>query len=273
MRLLAALALAGTAVLVGPAPASQAAETGTQTETFSLGDLDESGSGTFDQFDPSLGTLTAVALTADVTMNFTVCITNLSEEAASVNSGSATGSSSVAFAGDVVAEGTGQFTVPAIELAASEGLDGCDAWEGAGGDPEVAPDGANSQLVTDSASDSWSTTLTDAAQLAPYIGTGTVGFDYEASSLSDLAQPSEWTLVFLAGGEGEVSVTYTYTEGDVGGICEDNSTADECDEGEVGGIQDLPDTGGPIGWLMPLGVGLAFLGAVLAVAARRPHSA
>ncbi|WP_182378778.1 choice-of-anchor E domain-containing protein [Nocardioides sp. WS12] len=258
VRIAAAGAVASVTVFtMGVAPAS--AVTGdTQTVTFDLGDLDASGTGQIEQFDPDLGELTSVKIEAEVTMDFAVCITNLSEEASSVNSGNVSGAAPLTFAGDVVAQTSGAMEVPALELAANGGTDGCSAWEEAGGDPNTAPAGANSQLTAGSDSDTFSTTITDEAALAPYVGTGTVGFDYTASSASNLSQPSEWTLVFLASGAGEVNVTYTYDEGDVGGI----------DEGDG----DLPNTGGPDGWLVPVGAALVLAGAAL-VMVRRPHSA
>ncbi|MFW6868751.1 choice-of-anchor E domain-containing protein [Nocardioides sp. CPCC 206347] len=258
LRIAAATAAASVTVLtMGVAPAS--AVTGeTQTVTFDLGDLDASGTGQIEQFDPALGELTSVKIEAEVTMDFAVCVTNLSEAAASVNSGNVSGAAPLTFAGDVIAQTSGAMAVPAVELPPNEGSDGCSAWLEAGADPNTPPAGANSSLTAGSDSDTFSTTITDEAALAPYTGTGTVGFDYTASSASDLAQPSEWTLVFLASGAGEVNVTYTYDEGDVGGIVDNDG--------------DLPNTGGPDGWLVPVGAGLVLAGAAL-VMVRRPHSA
>lgn len=258
LRIAAATAAASVTVFtMGVAPAT-AATGDTQTVTFDLGDLDASGTGQIEQFDPALGTLTSVEIEAEVTMDFAVCITNLSEEVASVNSGNVSGAAPLTFAGDLVVQTSGAMAVPALELAPNAGTDGCAAWQEAGGDPNTQPAGANSQLTTGSDIDTYSTTITDQAALAPYTGTGTVGFDYTATSASDLSQPSEWTLVFLASGQGEVSVTYTYDEGDVGGIVDSDG--------------DLPNTGGPDGWLVPLGAGLVLAGAGL-VMVRRPHSA
>ena len=252
VRGVAATALALAVVLIGIAPA-QAAETPTQTRSFDLGDLDVSGDGTFEQFDPSLGTLTAVRLTTDVDLDFTVCVTNLSQEAATVNAGNATGTSMVTFAGETVANAKGALTVPALDLAAG-GPDGCAGWLDAGGNPSAGPGGANSALTAGSDSKSWSRILTDPAALKPYIGTGTVGFDYDASSASDLAQPAEWTLVFLAAGQGRATVSYVY------------------EPGTFRPAAGLPATGGPAGWVGPLGIGLVLLGAGLVIhVIRRPH--
>ncbi|TWG92595.1 hypothetical protein L615_000700000020 [Nocardioides sp. J9] len=271
IRLAAAGTMSVAAVVWAGVPA-HAAETETQTITFDLGDLDESGSGAIEQFDPALGTLTSVELEANVTMDFSVCITNLSQEAASVNTGEVSGTADLTFAGDLVASTAGAMTVPGEDMPANTGIDGCADWLDAGADPGSAPAGDNSTLTVGSDTDTWSASITEAADLAPYVGTGTVSFDYTAASASDLAQPSEWTLVFLASGEGEVTVTYTYEPGEVGGICEENSNDPECDEGGGGETAGLPDTGGPLGWLMPLGAGLVLAGAVL-VMVRRPHSA
>ena len=249
VRVVAATTLALSGVLIGIAPA-QADETPTQTRTFDLGDLDRSGGGTFDQFDPSLGRLTAVRLTTDVSLDFTVCVTNLSQEAAAVNAGRATGGSTVTFAGDTVANARGSLAVPAVDLAAA-GPDGCAGWLEAGGDPATGPGGANSALTAGTDTKTWSAILTDQADLAPYIGTSTVGFDYDASSASDLAQPAEWMLVFLAAGQGKATVTYVY------------------EPGMTNPTTGLPDTGGPGAWLGPIGLGLVVVGAAVAANAVR----
>ncbi|MBM0125820.1 choice-of-anchor E domain-containing protein [Pimelobacter simplex] len=264
----------GLVVGVGVAPA-RADQTGTQTTTVDLGDLDAAGNGVFNQFDPALGTLTSVQLTAEVTMDFQVCVTNLSEGATTVNSGTATGKSSISFAGGVVAQADGALSVPAVDLQPNTGTDGCDAWQLAGGDPASQPAGANSRMTAGAQTDQWSATLTQPAQLTPYIGKGTVGFSYTSSSASNLAQPAEWTLVFLAGGSGRLSVTYTYTPGEVAGVCEAGDKSAGCDDGEAAGQVDsagLPDTGGPAGWLLLVGAGLVLAGSGL-VMVRRPHSA
>lgn len=255
-----AAATAATSILaltMGVAPAS--AETSpTEIYSFDLEDLDASGTRQIQQFDPALGTLTSVEISAKIDMHFWVCVTNLSEEAASVNSGDVSGAANLTFAGDLVANTSGAMAVPGTELAPNTGTDGCADWEASGDDLNTPPAGANSILTAGTDTDTWSETITEEAALAPYTGTGTVGFDYDASSLSNLSQPSEWTLVFLASGVGEVSVTYTYDE--VGGVVEENPE---------GG---LPNTGGPDGWLVPLGAGLVLAGAGL-VMVRRPHSA
>lgn len=268
-RVVAAAAVSFT-VVVGAGVPAQAAETATQTVSFDLGDLDMAGTGQIDQFDPTLGTLTSVKIEAEVAMDFAVCVTNLSEEAAAINTGGVSGAASLSFAGDVVAEIDGAMAVPGTELAAA-GSDGCSAWLDGGADPNTPPAGANSSLTASSDSDTWETTITDAADLTPYVGTGTVGFDYTSSSDSALTQPSEWTLAFLASGEGQVRVTYTYEPGAVAGDCEGANPPADC--GEVGGEgEGLPNTGGPLGWLVPIGALLVVAGAGM-IMVRRPHSA
>lgn len=274
LAVLAATALA--ALAAGAAPVQAAAEpvqTPTQTATFDLGDLDESGTGTFEQFDPSLGTLTSVEITAEVAMDFVVCVTNLSEAATSINTGNVSGTAPLEFAGEVVADTAGAMTVPAVELAASGGVDGCADWLEAGGDAGTPPAGANSTMTSGSDTDTWSTTLTSVAQLAPYVGTGTVPFAYSAASASDLSQPSEWTLVFLASGEGQASIRYTYLPDEIAPEKETNPPPKDNGDGEVGGVsEELPDTGGPPAWLVPLGAAMVLAGAGVVVT-RRPHSA
>lgn len=213
-RTTAAGALAGIAatalVAVAPAPAS-AETTPEQTATFDLGDLDLSGTGTFDQFDPALGELTSISISAGIEMDFAVCITNLSQGAESLPAGVASGEAPLTFAGGVIAQTTGSMDVPAVDLPAFAGTDGCADWEGAGGDPATDPVGDNSILFSGSDSDTFATTITDPAALAPYIGTGTVDFSYDPDSASTIGQPSEWTIVFLASGSGSARISYTYT--------------------------------------------------------------
>ena len=197
---------AALALTTGVGPAS-AETTGSQTTTFDLGDLDATGTGTFDQFDPSLGTLTAVHITADVTMDFDVCTTNLSDEASSVPAGEVQGSAPVTFAGGVVADAGGALALPGVTLTANAGGDPCQAWLDTG----TAPSTGDSSLVSGSDTDHFDRTLTDPAALAAYVGTGTVDYGFTASSDSAISQPSEWTIVFLAEGSGRASVVYEYT--------------------------------------------------------------
>lgn len=281
------LALAVPAVLVlGAAPAA-ADSTTPQTVAFDLGDLDESGTGTFDQFDPALGTLTGVTITGEVSMDFDVCATNLSKTATSVPSGTVSGEAVLTFAGGVVVTAEDSMPVPVLNLAASDGGDDCAAFVESG-TPPASPDSA---LISDSGVvDSFSSTLTDEAALAPYVGTGTVDFDWSPSSASDLNQPSEWTIAFLAGGEGEATIVYEYTTSE-------NPPPPETTEPSkgVGGIQAtsgaggagitpqaptvavgappaaLPDTGGPYDWLVVLAGLLLMTGGGL-IALRRTGS-
>lgn len=264
VRWAAAAAVSAGVLAWGSTPTHAAAlqsQTATQTVSFDLGDLDNAGTAQLPQFDPSLGTLTSVKLEAHVTMDFAVCITNLSQNAATVNAGDVSGTANLTFAGDLVASTAGSMPVPGTELTANAGTDGCSAWQSAGGDPGAQPAGTNSMLESGSSTDDWASTITDKAALKPYIGTGTVGFDYGASSASNLSQPAEWTLVFLASGTGKVDVTYAYEPGGVGGQAPDGGV-DAAGSG-------LPDTGGPNGWLLALGGGLVVAGGALTVTMRR----
>ncbi|WP_164545228.1 choice-of-anchor E domain-containing protein [Antribacter gilvus] len=205
MRTASALVAVGVLSIAGIGPAA-AETTPEETATFDLGDLDLSGEGTFQQFDPALGTLQSVVITADVTMDFDVCLTNLSQEASTIPAGSVSGLAPVTFAGDIVATATGAMDVPGGELTASTGADACSDWLETG----TVPTASDSFYYTETDVSPFSETLTDPAQLALYTGTGTVPFSYEASSMSDLAQPSEWTIIFLAGGSGSATISYVY---------------------------------------------------------------
>lgn len=211
-RTTAAMALAGLGALtLGVAAPAAAESTETQTVAVDLGDLDNSGSGVFDQFDPALGTLTAVTIEADVSMSFDVCTTNRSEVATTVPAGSASGEAVLTFAGGVVATASDTMSVNEDPLTGFDGTDDCAAF--ADGGP--APTGGDSSITSQAGVvETFSETITAAEQLAPYIGTGTVGFDWAPTSTSNVGQPSGWTIVFLASGDGEARITYEYTPGE-----------------------------------------------------------
>lgn len=90
-----------TTVDVGVGPAS-AETTSPESETFDLGDLDESGTVQLDAFDPSLGELTGVEVEASADMMVQPCITNTSDEAESLPEGVVSGTVEVTYAGEVV---------------------------------------------------------------------------------------------------------------------------------------------------------------------------
>lgn len=273
-RTAAVIALAGLGSLtLGVSPAA-ADTTDPQTVAVDLGDLDNAGSGVFDQFDPSLGELTAVTITAEVSMDFDVCVTNLSEVATTAPSGTATGEAVLTFAGGVVANATGAMAVPELDLAASDGGDDCDTFVDSGS----APGSADSQLTSQSGVvETFSETVTDPSQLAPYVGTGTVGFDWSPASASNVSQPSEWTIAFLARGAGEATVVYEYTPTDVSGTGSQSPT--EASQAPIESSQSptedsqqspgmLPDAGGPDGWLVALAGLLLMAGGSLIVLRR-----
>lgn len=191
---------------LSPLADADAEVTATETDQFDLGDLDLSGSGSFEQFDPALGKLRAVHLTASADMQFEVCMTNLSDDASTIPAGLASGDVPVEFAGDIVANLEGDTPVPEFTASANQGGDPCQDWL----DNGTEPSSTDSVRFSASLDDTWSRTVTNATKLKPYIGTGQVDYDYAASSASNLGQPSEWTIIFLASGAGEVSIRYEY---------------------------------------------------------------
>lgn len=140
---------------------------------------------------------------------------------------------------------------PAVtkQEAAPDG-DDCDAFVESG----TPPASADSELVSQSGVvDTFATTIIDPAQLAPYIGTGTVGFDWAPSSASNLSQPSEWTIAFLAAGAGEASVSYEYTPGENPPQPPPPELPELPEPPEAPEAPEtLPNTGGPQGWLVAL---------------------
>lgn len=291
MRRTAAVAMLGAlgAVTLGVGPAS-ADTTEEQTVIVDLGDLDNAGTGLFDQFDPALGTLTSITIEADVSMSFDVCLTNLSEDgdAIVVPAGSASGEAVLTFAGGIVATASGSMPVPETTLQPSDGGDDCSVFESTGTPPST-PD---SELISQSGVvDTFSFTTTDPDQLAPYVGTGTVSFDWAPTSASDINQPSEWTIVFLADGDGEARITYEYTPDNPPSPPPPTSTeetapppappsppatcipqgatvADDVSEADtefcpISTTTELPSTGGPSPWPVALAGLLLVIGAVL----------
>lgn len=246
-RAAAVVALAGLGSLtlgMGPAAAETTPE---QTATFDLGDLDASGTGEFDQFDPSLGTLTSISITAEVEMSFDVCVTNHSAESTVIPAGEATGDAVLTFAGDIVADVAGTMPVPELTLAEGDDTDDCTAFVEEG----VVPASDDSELTSQSGVvDTFSTTITDPAVLELYTGTGTVPFSYEPSSNAEINQPSEWTIAFLAAGAGEATIQYEYDEEGPPPSSPPPDNNPPPDDPPSGGA--LPDTGGPGSWWLAL---------------------
>ncbi|NBH04286.1 choice-of-anchor E domain-containing protein [Amycolatopsis sp. SID8362] len=192
-------------LLFAAAPAL-ADTTAVQTVQVDLGDLDKPGNGTFQQFDPSLGTLASMTITADVTMTFEVCMTNRSPEASTIDAGVVGGKAPITFAGNIVADATGAMDVPATTLAATSGVDSCTTWRQTG----VKPTAPDSFYITEDDQWPFSRAVSDPSILSMYTGTGTVPVSWEASSASTLGQPSEWTIIFQAHGAGRATIQYTY---------------------------------------------------------------
>jgi LPXTG-motif cell wall-anchored protein len=263
-RAAAVLALAGLGSLtlgVGPAAAET---TPVQTSSFDLGDLDDAGTGEFDQFDPSLGTLESVTITAEVSMSFDVCVTNLStaDTAIVVPAGEATGTAVLTFAGDVVADVAGSMPVPQLTLQPSDGGDDCQAFVDS--DRATEPASADSVLTSQSGVvDTFSTTITDPEILALYTGTDTVPFDFVPGSESTINQPSEWTIAFLADGSGEASIQYEYAENETPATPEPpepTESSGTTPPGDSAPDGELPNTGGPGAWWLAVGAALVALG-------------
>jgi hypothetical protein len=171
--------------------------------------------------------------------------------------------------------------VPEVELQPHDGTDDCALFADSG----VEPASADSWLGTQSGvADTFATTITDPDQLAPYIGTGTVSFAWAPSSDSQINQPSEWTIVFLASGAGEATIVYDYvplSEPPQPPPDEEEPPADCIPVEEADGSESdeelcptstttppLPSTGGPSPLLVALAGLLLILGA-LALSARR----
>lgn len=208
--------LIATAGLVGGLQSSTyAAKTDAKTVAVNLGDMDRPGTGHFPKFDPSLGKLESVTLTADVTMKFQSCLTNLSLESSTIQAGQVSGDAPITFAGGVIAEAKGSMDVPTTTLSANTGdgsrVDGCGDWLGSGPPPSgPVPTTSDSNYLAKSAPSTWTKTITDPSILKLYEGSGTVAFHWTATTDSTLGQPSEWTIIFLAKGSGTASVVYNY---------------------------------------------------------------
>jgi hypothetical protein len=204
------LGTAGAAMASGAAGVAGAAPPPV-TDSFSISiDLDAPGSGVLDAFDPSLGTLIRVDYTVATDVLIQVCIENLST-ASGTTGGPAGGELSVTYPGGVVTTSSVATTIPTQALPGSNGSDDClAAFDDAS---RTFPSGAGGDALFFSATDpqTASGSITDAAGLAPFIGPGTVPFSWTATSNANIVQPSEWDIWFVAQGELEVTVAYTYT--------------------------------------------------------------
>jgi len=173
--------------------------------------------GAVDKFDPSLGTLSRVDWTTEVSVTTELCAENLSTAAGAVPSGNTAGELTVNFPAGTATTASVANTVPAVSLSVSNGsndcLGGLVLGNDAAGQPPTFPNGVSASDVyfnaqTDSQTGSGS--ITDPAALAAFIGPGTLPYTIDQSSLGDVLQSSEWDITFLAHGSVTVTVTYTY---------------------------------------------------------------
>lgn len=263
-RIWAGAVAIGAAIALTAMPAG-ADTTPTQTVTEDLGDLDASGTGTFDAFDPAQGTLTQVDIEVVTTMDFDVCIQNRSSDSDSVPSGEVSGSAPVTFPADVVSNATGSMTIPDTTLEPFDHTDDCQAWLESGTEPASS----DSVLFSETDVDTFTETLTDAADIAEYIGPGTVQYSFESSSDSAIGQPSEWTIIFLASGSAELSLSYTFEPTEVAGAS--TTTTPETTTTTTPAVVPaaLPRTGpGDSGWLVAVAGLLVISGTALVSAGR-----
>ena len=208
------LVAAGT-VVVASILAAEPAAAATATQQVSRDvTLDAAGTATINAFNPSLGTLTQVAVTIEVEVLVQGCVENR-QEGTGAAGGTVAGSLAVEVpGGENTTTAAAEATVPAEDLSGFDGADACtgglDDATGTFPAPVVASDAAYGE-ATDTATTS--ATLTAGAALAAFIGTGTVTITHTPTSDSELAVPASWDAVSVAVGSYQVSVTYTYTPG------------------------------------------------------------
>jgi hypothetical protein len=207
-------AAVATGLLLAPNAASAATTSSSASETHTLQAMT---GGAVDLFDPSLGTLTQVDWTVDVSVTTELCAENLSTSAGAVPSGTTAAQLSVNFPTGTTTTASVGSTVPAVSLSVSNGSNDClaglDLGNDAAGDPPTFPSGVSASDVyfnADTGTQSASDTVTDPAALAAFIGPGTLPYTIDQSSDGDVLQSSEWDITFLAHGAVAVSVTYTY---------------------------------------------------------------
>ena len=200
--------LIAVAIPAGTTLAATSTDTASATVT-----LDAPGTLALDQFNPSLGTLTSVQVSITATALVQVCIENASAQAGATAGGTASGTLDASFPGAAARTvATAQATGAAATLAASNGTANCTAGFDTSAARFHAPVSApDATFFQQSNTASNSATLTGSAQLAPFIGTGTVAVSYTAQNDTELVLPAEWQNTAVAQGQLQATVTYTYT--------------------------------------------------------------
>ena len=160
--------------------------------------LDAPGTATIEAFDPAQGTLTQVSITIEVGVLVQACVENRQAEVSATSGGTVSGRLAV--------------ELPAGDLTAGNGSDDCTGGFAADAGRFPAPVSASDvAYAEDTGQASTTATLTASADLAPFIGTGTVTITHTPANDSELTVPAEWDAVSVATGTYEVAVTYTYT--------------------------------------------------------------
>lgn len=272
-----AVAVAVTTLSVGLLATAASADELTETATVELEYFQGSGGGSLAAFDPSLGTLTSVAVTVDSTFENWTCVDNRDQQNERTPSSTASAALGVSIAGltlDAPVDRDHGSTTLAVGDDAAECLGGPDART-----EVVSPD---VWFISDSGSGSDSMTSTDAGVLATFTGPGTVPFTHEASSDSNVVGTGNFNVTFEAAGDYVVTVVYTYdSEPNPTPTPTPTPTATPTEPEPTPSVTPtptptptpseppLPETGAELGGLALAGLGAAATGAALLIAARR----
>lgn len=154
-------------------------------------------------------------LTIETTVLTQNCIENLSTESGTTVGGPVTANLRVEFPAGQNATTSGiSKTIPGTSLPASNGSDNCAPGPDPGTGHHNSPVSASDVLFDEATdADSTSETFTDPADLAAFVGPGSVAYSFTSSSNADITQPSEWDIVFVAQGTYRITVQYAYTGG------------------------------------------------------------
>jgi len=165
------------------------------------------------QFDPTLGTLTAVTIELSAGVHGEMMVENLSTSSAGTGDISLEASVDLALqtdasvaVGPTIPSASQPFSLTACDTPDPTTFTGCDETPDFAGTAGVTVTGITS-------TDSLSGTFTDPAQLALFTGAGTVTFDVTAASQSTGSQDTGNVFFqFLTQASADVTVTYEYQE-------------------------------------------------------------
>jgi hypothetical protein len=166
------------------------------------------------QFNPALGQLTSVKITVGSQVQGDATAQNLSDSTSSANT------VTVALTGDFGFSGPGL----ASSLTDTGNVSVSAPIGPFGGGADTVHFGPNDLTITNSAS----TTITDAAHLAAFVGTGNLAYNFLPNSAAD-ATETEGNLAFQvsSSANANVSIVYTYATQSISGYvyldCPDNS--------------------------------------------------